>query len=150
MMESSASFSEDWYSYPEPEAPDSEPPDEHVLAAVPQEERADDEHETVASPSFESAFAALDSQAAQLQGLRATLTRLHENSAEQERQLSRLEAELADSRAEADRQRALIGALRSALSERDQLLGSVREAVSQLGRVLDLRDPAAAADDRPF
>ena len=148
MMESSASFSEDWY--PSTETPESEPPVEPVLAAVPPDEGADDGQEATISPSFESAFAALDSQAAQLQGLRATLTRLHENSAEQERQLSRLEAELADSRAEADRQRALIGALKSALSERDQLLGSVREAVSQLGRVLDPRDPAAAADDRPF
>jgi septal ring factor EnvC (AmiA/AmiB activator) len=145
MMESSASYSEDWYPYSD--APDSEPPAEPVLAAVPQDQG--DEHEATASPTFESAFAALDSQAEQLQGLRSTLARLHETSAEQKRTLGRLESELTDSRAEADRQRALIGALKSALSERDQLLGSVREAVSHLGRVLDPRDPAAAANDRP-
>lgn len=143
VMQSYPAFSDDQFPYPEEST-------DRFLAPVPSTEPQHDEHTTLGPPSFESAFAALDNQAEQLQTLRGTLARLHDTSAERERTLNRLEAELVASRIKLEQQRAHVDELQAELTQRDQLLGSVRDAVSQLGRVLDPAAPAQPADNAGF
>jgi septal ring factor EnvC (AmiA/AmiB activator) len=147
-MQSYHAFSED--QFPNPNKSTPEESTELFLAPVPPTEAAYDAQTTLGPPSFESAFAALDNQAEQLQALRGTLARLHDTSAERERMVNRLEAELVASRIKLEQQRAHVDELQAELAEREQLIGSVRDAVSRLGRVLDPAGPAQAAHNAGF
>jgi septal ring factor EnvC (AmiA/AmiB activator) len=147
-MQSYHAFSED--RFPDPDKSTPEELTERFLAPVPPTEAAYDPQTTSGPPSFDSAFAALDNQAEQLQALRGTLARLHDTSAERERKVNRLEAELVASRIKLEQQRTHVDELQTELAKREQLIGSVRDAVSQLGRVLDPAGPAQAADNAGF